>query len=294
MARIIIGFQPGGATDAIARVIGDAISPILQQRIVVESRPGANGVLAAAYIAQSPPDGTLIYQCPMSTVAITPQVPGQNLPLDPGLETVPIANVALSSYGVVVAKGSPYRNFAQILEVERQRPGSVSFASTGVGSVQHLSGEYMNQLAGLSMVHVPYRGSAAAVIDILGGRVDFMFTNLGDVTRQIQSGDLQLLGQGDASRFPLFPDAPRVSDTLAGFDVTGWFGFCGHKELSREQIDRWSSAIGRAMRDEALLKRLQDLGFTPHFEDSQTLARRLTEDRARWSHIIQSRNVQAN
>lgn len=294
ITRIIIGYPPGGATDAISRLIADAIAPLLGQRVLVDSRPGVNGTLGAVYVAQGAPDGTLVYQCAMSTLAITPQLPGLSLPLDPGRELIPIANLALSSYGLVVAANSSYRSLSDILAAARARPGQVSFASPGVGSVQHLSGEYMNQLASVSMMHVPYRGSASAILDVLAGRIDFMFTNLGDVSRQIQSGDLRLLGQGDPSRFPVFPDAPRISDTLPGFEVTGWFGLCGHKDLPTGERERWTNAIRTAMRDESLLRRLQDLGFSPYFEDSATLTRRLADDRERWLRIIRARNVSAN
>ncbi len=294
VARIVIGFAPGGSTDALSRLIGDAISPILGQRVVVDSRPGANGVLAAAYIAQNPPGGSLVYQCAMSTLAVTPQIPGMTLPLDPGLETVPIANVALSSYGLVVAANSNYRSLQDIIAADRARPGQISFASPGTGSVQHLSGEYINQLANVEMLHVPYRGSAAAILDILGGRIDFYFTHFADITRQIQAGELRLLGQGDPSRFPAFPDAPRISDTIPGFDVTAWFGICGHKNMPAAERQRWSDAIGTAMQDEVLRRRLQDIGFTPHFEDWETLSRRLANDRVRWASIIRSRNIQVN
>lgn len=293
IARIIIGYQPGGSTDAISRLIGEAISPILGQRVVVDSRPGANGVLAAAYVAQSPPDGSLVYQCPMSTLAITPQIPGLALPIDPGRDTVPIANLALSSYGLVVAANSPYRSLGDILAVDRARPGRISFASPGMGSVQHLSGEYMNQLARVNMVHVPYRGSAGALLDVLAGRVDFMFTNLGDIKRQVETGDLRLLGQGDPSRLPAFPNAPRIADTIPGFEVTSWYGICGHKDMPAADRKRWQDAIGAAMRDEALLQRMEALGFTPHFEDAETLARRLASDRQRWLQILQARNIRA-
>lgn len=294
IGRIIVGYPPGGSTDSISRLIGNAIEPILGQRIIIENRAGLNGVLAAAFVAQSLPDPNVVYQCPMSTLAITPQIPGLPVPIDPGRETVPIANIALSSYGLVVAANSPYKSLNDILAAARAKPGQVTFASPGVGSVQHLSGEYINQLAKVDMLHVPYRGAAPAVVDVLGGRIDFFFTNLGDVAGQIQSGDLRLLGQGDPSRFPTFPDAARISDTLPGFDVLGWFGICGHKDLPANERQRWADAIAKVMKDDAFRKRLQQLGFTPQYEDGPALARRLADDRQRWLGIIQLRNIKAN
>ncbi len=294
IARIVVGYPPGGATDTISRLIGKALEPVLDQRIVVENRPGVNGVLAAAQIVQSPPDPSVVYQCPMSTLAITPQIPGLSVPIDPGVEMAPLANLALSSYGLVVAASSPYRSLKDILSAARERPGRISFGSPGMGSVQHLSGEYINQIAHVNMLHVPYKGASAAVVDVLGGRIDFLFTNLGDVAGQIQSGNLRLLGQGDRSIFPGLADVPRIADTLPEFDVIGWFGICGHKGLSQADRQRWTRAIETVMKDEAFQHRLQELGFTPLFEDGDTLGRRLAEDRIRWRKIIDARNVKAN
>ncbi|WP_424814794.1 Bug family tripartite tricarboxylate transporter substrate binding protein [Roseococcus sp. YIM B11640] len=292
--RIISGFAPGGSSDTLTRLVADAISPMLGQRVVVENRTGVNGVVAAAYVAQSPPDGTLLYQCSMSTLAITPQLQGATLPLDPGTETGPVANVALSSYGLFVGAGSEFRSVGDILGAARARPGQITFASPGAGSAQHLSGELMKSLARVDMTHVPYRGTAPAILDMMAGRIDFMIGNLGDATRQTQSGDLRLLGIGDPTPSPVFPDAPRISATIPGFDVTGWFGMCAHKDMPDALRQIWAGAIGRAMQDATLRQRLVDLGFTPHFEGTADFTRRLAADRLSWARVISEGNVRAN
>jgi len=292
--RIISGFAPGGSSDTLTRLIADAISPTLGQRVVVENRTGVNGVVTAAYVAQSPPDGSMIYQCSMSTLAITPQLQGATLPLDPGVETSPVANVALSSYGLFVGANAEYRSVADIIAAARSRPGQITFASPGAGSAQHLSGELMKSLGRVDMTHVPYRGTAPAVLDLMAGRIDFMIGNLGDATRQTQSGDLRLLGIGDPTRSPVFPDAPRIADTLPGFDVTGWFGMCGHKDMPDALRQIWANAIGKAMQDAALRQRLEGLGFTPHFETTADFTRRLAADRQTWLAVIRAGNVSAN
>ncbi len=292
--RLVSGFAAGGASDILSRMVADAVSPILGQRVVVENRTGVNGVVGAEVVARGPADGYTVFQCPMSTLSITPQLQGVALPLDPGQELAPAANVALSSYGLVAAASGPYRSLSDILAAARARPGQVTFASPGPGSAQHLSGELLERLAGVDMVHVPYRGAAPALVDVLAGRIDFMITNLGDAARQIQAGELRLLGQGDPSRFPLFPDAPRIADTVPGFEVTGWFGICAPKGTPQELLRRWAEAIGQMMRDEAMLKRLQDAGFTPLFEDTAAFARRLEADRRKWREVIQGGGVRAN
>jgi len=291
--RIVSGYAAGGASDLISRFIAEAVSPILGQRVVVENRPGVNGVIGAEVVARSTPDGYSIFQCPMSTLSITPQLIGASVPLDPGLELFPISNMTLSSYGLVVAAASPHKSMADILAAARAKPGQITFASPGPGSAQHLSGELLKRLAKVDMQHIAYKGAAPATVDIMGGRIDFMITNLGDVGRQVQAGQLRLLAQGDPSRFPLFPDLPRIADTVPGFEITGWFGICGPKGLAAEVVMRWDDAIRQSMQDPVVAKRMQDAGFTPFYEGPAAFAKRLEADRLRWREVIQAGNVGA-
>lgn len=289
--RIVSGYAAGGASDLISRFIAEAVAPILGQRVVVENRTGVNGVIGAEAVARGTPDGHTVFQCPMSTLSITPQLIGVNVPLDPGVELVPIANMALSSYGLVVASASPYRNLADILAAARAKPGQITFGSPGPGSAQHLSGEMLKRLGKVDMQHVPYRGASLAIIDIIGGRIDFMISNLGDVAKQVQSGQLRLLAQGDGNRSAAFPDLPRIADTVPGFEVIGWFGLCGPKGMPAEALARWDEAVRKALQDPAVLKRLSDGGFTPLYEGPAAFARRLEADRRRWKEVIQAGNV---
>lgn len=291
--RIVSGYAAGGASDLISRFIAEAVSPILGQRVVVENRPGVNGVIGAEVVARSAPDGYSVFQCPMSTLSITPQLIGMTVPIDPGVELIPLSNLALSSYGLVVAAASPHRSMGDIVAAARARPGQLTFASPGPGSAQHLSGELLKRLAKLDMQHIAYKGAAPATVDIMGGRIDFMITNLGDVGRQVQAGQLRLLAQGDPSRFPLFPDLPRIADTVPGFEITGWFGICGPKGMPAEVTARWDDAIRQAMQDPVFLRRVQDAGFTPFYEGPAAFARRIEDDRRRWREVIQAGNVGA-
>ena len=291
--RIVSGYAAGGASDLISRFIADAVAPILGQRVLVENRPGVNGVIGAEVVARAAPDGYTVFQCPMSTLSITPQLIGVSVPLDPGTELIPVSNMALSSYGLVVAAASPHRSMADVIAAARARPGQVTFGSPGPGSAQHLSGELLMRLAGLSMQHIAYKGSAPAAVDLMAGRIDFMITNLGDVGRQVQAGQLRLLAQGDPSKFPLFPDLPRIADTVPGFEITGWFGVCGPKGMAAEALARWDEAIRAAMQDATFQKRLQDAGFTPYYEGPAAFARRLETDRKRWGEVIRAGKVGA-
>ena len=291
--RVISGFAPGGASDLVTRLVAEQVGPLLGGRAVVENRTGVNGVIGAAEVARSAPDGNTVFQCPMSTLTIAPQLQGANLPIDPGEALAPLGNVALSSYGFVVAANGPYRAVPDVLAAARARPGQVSFASAGVGSAQHLSGELLKQKTGVDMTHVPYRGATPAVVDILGGRTDFMITNLADISRQVQDGALRLLAIGDAGRSALFPDVPPLARLVPGFDVTGWFGICGPRGMPAEVVARWEAALRQSLANPAVAKRLADSGLTPLFEDAATLGRRIETDRRTWHAVIQSVGVRA-
>ncbi|MCO6414848.1 tripartite tricarboxylate transporter substrate binding protein [Siccirubricoccus sp. KC 17139] len=292
--RILSGASAGGSSDFVTRVLADALGPILGVRAVVENRTGVNGIVAAQETARSAPDGSTTFICPMSTMSITPQLLGANLPIDPGTELLPIANVALSSYGFVVAANGPYRSVQDVLSAARVRPGQVTFASAGVGSAQHLQGELLKQKTGVDMVHVPYRGASPAIVDILGGRTDFMITNMADVTRHVQEGALRLLAISDEEPFPLFPDVPPLSRLIPSFNVVGWFALCGQKAMAPELVDQLEAAVRRVMADPAVIRRMAEGGLTPRFEDRAAITQRLANDRALWLGVIRAVNLRAS
>ena len=292
--RILSGASAGGSSDFATRVLAEALGPILGVRAVVENRTGVNGIVAAQETARSAADGSTLFVCPMSTMSITPQLINANLPIDPGAELLPIANVALSSYGFVVAASGPYRSVQDVLAAARARPGQVSFASAGVGSAQHLQGELLKQKTGVDMVHVPYRGASPAIVDILGGRADFMITNMADVTRQVQDGGLRLLAISDEEPFPLFPDVPPLARIIPDFNVVGWFALCGQRAMAPDLADRVEAGVRQAMADPAAVAQMAKGGLTPRFEGRAAIAARLAADRALWLGVIRAVNLRAN
>ena len=292
--RILSGFAPGGTSDLTSRFIAEGIGTSLGQRVVVENRTGANGFIAAEAVVRGPADGATLWQCATGGMTISPELPGAVLPIDPRTDLVPVANIAISSYGVVTGARSPYRTLGEVVAAARARPGTISYGSAGVGSAQHLSGARMEVMAGIEMVHVPYRGAALAAVDVIAGRADLLITNLGDVIRQIQGGDLRLLALADAQGVPEFANAPRLSDTVPGLEVIGWFGLCGPRNMSLETIRAWSGAVERALQDPALQRRFLDNGLTPHFEGPDSFAARIARERQAWGDVIRRANIRAN
>ncbi len=291
--RVIVGFPAGGAGDLTARVIAEMASTVLGQNTVVENRSGANGMIAADAVAHgSPPDGYTVLQCPMGTMTISPNLPGQRLPVDMVTEMIPVANLALSTYGMVVRANGPYRSVADVLAAARANPGKLTFASAGIGSAQHLSGEMLKRMAAIDIVHVPYRGGAPAIVDLLGGRVDFFITNLADVSGQIRDGSMRLLAVADDVGHPGYP-APSISADVPGFSISGWFAACGPRAMPREAVEAWARAIRVGLEQPHFRQRLLDNGLTPMFEGPDALATRVEGNRRQFRELIQAAGIRA-
>lgn len=288
--RILGGFAPGGTSDIINRLIAEAVAPSFGQRPVVEVRTGANGFVAAEAAARSPADGHTVVQCSTGMLTISPQLPGAQLPIDPALDLLPIANILHSTQAMVVSAQSPYRSVADVLAAARAKPDGISYASAGIGSVSHLSGARLAQLGKLSLVHVPYRGAAPGVLDVAAGRADFIITNLGDVTAQLGQG-LRLLVFADGIGSPRYPGIGQVSDALPGYAVSGWFGLCGPRGMPEEATRRWFEAVRDGFADPALQQRLQENGLTLRVEDPATFARTIDQDRRLWGEVIRAARI---
>ncbi|WP_165943294.1 Bug family tripartite tricarboxylate transporter substrate binding protein [Roseicella aquatilis] len=291
--RLLAGFAAGGTLDIVARLMAEGMSPLLGQRVVVENRPGANGLIAAEAIARGPADGHALLVCPMGTMTISPQLPGAVLPLDPSKELVPVANMIAAQHAMVVAGKSPWRSVEEVVAAARARPGSVSYATAGAGSGQQLSGAWLARLTGTEMTPIPYRGMAPAMPDIIAGRTGFAITNIGDVAGQVASGELRLLAVASAGGSPLYPDAPLLGDIVPGMEVSGWIGLCGPHGLPAAVVARWTEAVRRALEDPIIRSRLSEGGMTPRFEDAAGLARSMEADRAKWGRVIREAHIRA-
>ena len=291
--RVIVGFPPGGAGDLTARTIAEMAGLALGQNAVVENRTGANGAIGAdAMVNGAPHDGYTIMQCPMGLMTISPNLPGPRMPVDVVTQVIPIANLALSTYGMMVRANGPYRSVADVLAAARAQPGKLTFASAGIGSAQHLSGEMLKRMAQIDLVHVPYRGGTPAIIDLLGGRVDFMITNLADVSGQIRDGSLRLLAVADDQGHPGYP-AASISADVPGFSISGWFAACGPRDMPREAVEAWARAIRHGLALPRFQTRLLDNGLTPLYEGPEALAARMTVNRQQFRELIEAAGIRA-
>lgn len=292
--RIVVPNPPGGTADIIARFLVDGVGSVLGQRPVVESRTGAGGIVGAESVVRGPTDGSAVLLCAMGLMTISPELPGLKIPFDVKQDLLAVANVARSSYVVVTSETGPYKTLPELIAAAKARPGGLTYASAGTGSAQNLAGERLKALAGIDMVHVPYRGGAPAAADVAAGRVDLFITNLADVAGLIKGGQLRLLAMADGAGWPEFPKAPRLPDIVPGLEISGWFGICGPRGMPQEAIGRWAEAIRKTLDDPALRARMIELGLTPYFEDPAAFARTMASNRQMWGEAIRVAKIRAD
>lgn len=292
--RMLYGFAPAGSGDIAARLLADTISPMLGQRVVVENRTGANGMVAAEAAATSPADGHTVLFCTTGNMTIITELPDTRLPVNPAKDLMGIGMMARTTFGLVVAPNSPWQGVSDIVAEARRRPGQISYASPGVGSVQHLAGELLKQQTGTDMIHVPYRGSQPALLDLVSGRIGFTITNLGDTIGQIRNGGLKLIGLGDPLAQTFFPETPLIAQDVPGFQTYAWFGLCAPRGMpASSTIAQWETVLRRAVEDPTVRNKLMENGLVPSFLDSAGLNRLMEENRATFRAVIRAANIRA-
>lgn len=258
--RMVVGFPPGGGTDVVARVIGQKLSEWWGQAVAVENRPGATGTIGADAVAKSAPDGYTLLMGHVNSHAIAPNLFKQ-LPYDPIRDFAAVAYVGYVPNVLAVHPSVPAKSMRELIALAKAKPGSLHFASSGNGSTQHLAGEMFKQLAGIDMVHVPYKGSGDAIKDLLGGVVELNFDTMPPVVEHIRNGRLRGLAISTPQRLAQLPDVPTfVEEGMTGFDVTNWYGVMAPAATPRELVARLNADINKAMRVPEVRERLERVG----------------------------------
>ncbi len=288
------GYSPGGTSDLLGRLLAEAIGPVVGQRVLVEQRTGASGFIAAEATARAAPDGHTIFLSTMGIMSVAPVMPGQKLPIDVDRDLTPISNLAGIFNMLVVTSSGQFKTVAEIIDYAKKNPGKLSYASAGNGTSQHLSGELFKRLAGIDLLHVPYRGGAPAIIDIVGGRTDMMFGNMPEFLGQVRGGGLRAIAFGAAKQSPLFPDLPLVSATLPEFKISNWFGVVGPAGLSPEWVGFWNRAIATVARQPKYKQLMIDNGMEILAGTPEEFKATIATDRKKWSEVIQSAGIKAN
>ncbi len=288
--RIIVGFPPGGTTDVIGRLIAQELTGSLGRAVVVENRPGASGTIGSGITAKSSPDGhTLLV---VSSTHGTAPALYANLPYE-DKDLVPAALIATTPYVLVVHPSMAATNMAQLLAYLKQNPGKVEYASSSPGTAQHLAGELVQRMAGVSIVHVPYKGTGALMPDLLSGRVPMMFENIAIMTPHIRKGSLRPIAISSAKRTPLLPDVPTVAETgLAGFEVLGWFALLAPSKTPAEIIRRLNGDVNAAIARPAIVARFAELGAEPLVGSPEQAAAFIKGEQDKWGKVIKDAGIQ--
>ena len=288
------GFPPGGTSDLLGRLVAEAISPVVGQRVLVEQRTGASGFIAAEATARAAPDGQTIFLAPMGVLTVAPVMPGQKLPIDVDRDLTPISNLAGVYNMLVVTPKAPFKTVAELIDFAKKNPGKLTYASAGNGTSQHLSGELFKRLAGVDLLHVPYRGGAPAIIDIVGGRTDMMFGNMPEFLGQIRGGGLRPVAFGAVKQSPLFPNLPVISASLPEFKISNWFGVVGPAGLSAEWVGFWNRAIADVTRQPKFIQLMTDNGMEILAGSPEQFKATIAADRKKWTEVIQGAGIKAN
>jgi tripartite-type tricarboxylate transporter receptor subunit TctC len=287
--RVVVPFPPGGAIDAMARLLAPRLSEALGQPVVVENRAGAGGTVGTAAAAQSTDGHTLLMVSIAHAVnpALYPR-----LPYDSAADFEAVAPVAVVPNLLVVPADRPWRAQAELVAAARRRPGELTYASAGSGTSIHLAGALFGALAGVEMTHVPYRGSGPAVADLVAGRVDAMFDSVTSAAPHIASGRLRALSVTTARRIAAFPDLPTVAEAgVAGYALDPWFAMLAPRSLPAEARARVGAAVAQAMRDGAVRERFAAIGAEPMEGDAASLRRLVVDETARWGELIRRLDI---
>jgi len=287
----IVSFAAGGPNDVVARIIGQYLSDHLGQQFVIENRPGAGGNVGMLSVLSSAPDGyTIAFVGP--NYAINPAL-YEKLPFDFIRDSVPVAGTMRLANVMEVHPAVPANNVAEFIAYAKANPGKINFASGGVGTSPHLSGELLKTMTGINLVHVPYRGTAPALSDLLAGQVQVLFDNIPGSIGHIRSGKVRALGVTGSKRVAAIPEVPTIGETVPGYDVSIWYGIAAPWGTPREIVAKLNQAVNAVLADPKLQARLAELGGEPMPTTPAQFGKLVAEETERWGKLIRAANIKA-
>ncbi|NKE65613.1 tripartite tricarboxylate transporter substrate binding protein [Ramlibacter sp. RBP-2] len=288
--RLVVPFPAGGATDIFARAVSQKLGEKLGTTVIVDNKPGAGGTIGSDLAAKAPADGYTLLLSTTSTHSIAPSF-GARLPYDAVADFTPIAHVGNAPSIMLVPNTSPARTVKEWVEYARKNPGKLNYASSGNGTVVHLGSEYFKAQAGLFLVHIPYRGTALAIPDLVSGKVDMLLDSLPSGLPHVKQGRLRALGITSLKRSPLLPELPAISESVPGYESVTWFGVYGPKGLPADIVAKVNAGLNQALAEADVKDRLAQLGIEPAGGTPQQFATMVARDRAKWKKIIDDRKL---
>ena len=287
--RIIVGFTPGGPTDIFARFIGQWLSDRLGQSFVVENRPGAGSTIGVEAVATATPDGYTLLLASTSVVISASFY--KNLSFNLVNDIAPVAGVTRVPMVMVTYPAVPAHSVPEFITYAKANPGKITMASVGNGTTPQLAGELFKMMAGVDLLHVPYRGASPALTDLLGGRAQVMFESISTLVDYIHAGKLRPLAVTTAARSPLLPDVPSIAEFLPGYEASVWFGLAAPKQTPADVIDRINKEVNAGLTDPTLSARLRDLGGTPLTGTPGDFAKIFVGDSEKWAKVIEAAKI---
>lgn len=288
--RLLVGFAPGGPTDITARLAAQHLSETLNQQVVVDNRPGAGGTVAMTTLAQAAPDGYTLSLCANGEMAISPNL-RPNLAYDPLKSVAFISRIGASQLVLVVHPSLPVKSVADLIALAKARPGAINFASSGIGSTAHLSSELFKHMAGINIVHVPYKGAGPALTDLIGGQVQMLITGFSGAAPHVKSGKLRALGATGAKRMSAMPLLPTIGETVPGYEVTSWYGIVAPAATPRALITKLHGVLAAMVRKPEVAARLVSLGIEPEGSSPEEFLDQTRREIAKWAKVIKQAGV---
>jgi tripartite-type tricarboxylate transporter receptor subunit TctC len=283
--RFLVGYPPGGATDILARLIGQRLSEKLGQQFVVENKPGAGNNIGTEAAINAEPDGyTVLLVNPANFINATLYA---NLKFNFVRDVAPVASFNRVPNVMTVNKDVPAKNVAEFIEYVKANPGKVNMASSGNGTSVHLSGEMFMAMTGTKMQHVPYRGAAPAITDMLGGQVQVIFDNMPSIIQHIRAGSLRALGVTTAERSPQLPDVQAIGETVKGYEASALFGMGAPKNTPKEIIAKLNADINAVMAEPEMTKRLVELGGAPRIQSPEAFGAEIVAETEKWKKVVE-------
>ena len=287
--RLLVGFATGGFTDTVGRLVGQQLSVLWHEQVVVENRPGANGLIAGEVTSKSPPDGYTLF---MSSAGLTtnPMLYSKKQ-RDPLLDFTAISLVSGIPNVLVTHPGVPVKNIRQLLDLAKKQPGVLTQASAGMGSPGHLSGELLQQMSQVRFIHIPYKGSGPALVDLLGGHIDLSFPSISACVPQVKARQLRAIGVTMRKTSVLLPDVEPIGKTVPGYEVVGWYGVVGPAGMGANITQKISRDIVSVVKMPEVQDRLAREGAEPIGNNQDEFARFIHEDHEKWSKVIKAAKI---
>ncbi len=292
--RMMVPFEPGGATDILARIICAELTNSLSQSFFVENKSGAGGNLGANVVAKADPNGYTLLLAGAGNIVINPSL-FANMPFDPMTDLAPVSLMVTTMNVLMVHPSVPAKSVLELIALAKEKPGKLTFASTGNGGTQHLSGELFKMLAGVNILHVPYRGSAPAMSDFVAGRTDMMFDAVATALPRVQAGTVRALGVTAKKRSAMLPNVPTIAEAgLPEYEATTWFGVMAPARTPRSVIDRLNRAIVDALKKPEMIEKIRSIGAEPFSNTPEEFKDLIRADTEKWRVVVKAAGVTIN